>query len=208
MKGVHMKVATSVAGLLAGVAVFVAFPEADVNADTSYIQIEQPAFMLEREYPQDDAGVLVDFQDEEMLCLAKNIYYEANGQPVVGKYAVTHVVLNRVESMSYPDTICGVIQQAELSQWHLDNTGKEVPIRNRCQFSWYCDGLSDDPIPGRNWEEAVRIASEMYSLYLDDNLPLDITEDSMYYHATYVNPYWAKHMTRVAQIGDHIFYRN
>jgi len=74
-----------------------------------------------------------------IICLALNIYHEARNQPVAGQIAVSEVVLNRVADSKYPNTICEVVYQAKYKK------GSNLPIRNQCQFSWYCDGKSDKP---------------------------------------------------------------
>ena len=71
-----------------------------------------------------------DYSEE--FCLAQNIYFEASIDNLAGMAAVANTVLNRVEDSSYPDSICGVIHQGQ-----RDSAGNMV--RNRCQFSWYCD---------------------------------------------------------------------
>ena len=84
------------------------------------------------------SGVPLDEHNvEEMYCMSLNIYYEARGEDWKGKASVAHVVQNRVAHPKYPNTICGVVLQAR--------TWNERPIRDMCQFAWYCDGRSDNP---------------------------------------------------------------
>ena len=79
-----------------------------------------------------------DADEAEVVCLAENIYHEARGEGIEGMLAVGHVTMNRVESSRFPDTVCGVVRQTKyIKSWR---TGELVPARNRCQFSWYCDG--------------------------------------------------------------------
>jgi hypothetical protein len=86
--------------------------------------------------------------NNEIYCMAQNIYFEAGNQPLAGKIAVSQVVLNRVEHYAYPDTVCGVVYQAKLrTNWK----GEMVPKINACQFSWYCDGKSDNPVDSTTW---------------------------------------------------------
>ena len=75
-----------------------------------------------------------------ILCLATNLYFEARGEPLAGQLAVGYSVMNRVKSPRYPDTVCGVIYDAQFNSWDPVN-----PIRHRCQYSWFCDGMSDVP---------------------------------------------------------------
>ena len=137
-------------------------------------------------------------------CLALNAYFEARNQSESGMIAVSHVVLNRVQSDRYPDTVCGVVKQARYSKWWQETHGKDVPIRHQCQFSWYCDGLSDYPKEKAAWKTAQRVAMEAYALH---NVGFDITDGSLWYHAKNVNPYWADAFDYVMHVDDHLFYR-
>ena len=79
----------------------------------------------------------------DRFCLAQNIYFESANQSFAGRVAVANVVLNRVEDAQFPDTICGVVYQAEMEEnWK----GNLLPVLHRCQFSWYCDGKGDLPV--------------------------------------------------------------
>ena len=84
------------------------------------------------------AGHLAD----ESYCLAENVYHEARNQPKVGQMAVMSVTLNRVNDPRYPNTICGVTKQGPTRPSWQDETVM-IPIKHKCQFSWYCDGKSD-----------------------------------------------------------------
>ena len=114
-------------------------------------------------------------QVEETYCMSLNIYYEARGESWKGKSAVAHVTLNRVEHPKYPNTICGVVLEAKL--W------KGNPIRDMCQFAWYCDGKKDipqlrykaEPRKGkaikpnvRDWEHSVATAIQVMNGYSRD----------------------------------------
>ena len=125
-----------------------------------------------------------------LTCLALNVYHEARDEPLVGQYAVAHVVLNRVQSERYPDDVCSVVKQGY------------VKGRRDCQFSWYCDGKSDVPREERAWLKAQVVAAQV----LYGEMP-DISDGSTHYHANYVHPPWAKRLDKMGQIGSHIFYR-
>lgn len=131
----------------------------------------------------------------EGYCLAQNIYFEARGSSFADQIAVADVVINRTKDNRYPNTICKVVKQARL--W------KGNPIRNQCQYSWFCDGESDKPTDKQAWINAQYIAYKM----LEHNEFLGITEGATHYHATYVHPYWVKDFQLIGQIGSHIFYR-
>ena len=53
----------------------------------------------------------VDFAEGDRYLLANLIYCEAGGEPYAGQLAVGAVVINRVLSSRYPDTVVGVIYQ-------------------------------------------------------------------------------------------------
>lgn len=143
--------------------------------------------------------------DSEIFCLAQNIYFESRDQPLAGRLAVAFVTLNRVSSNKFPDTICDVVYQAKTKpSW---KTGLPVPIRNQCQFSWYCDGKADLAHDTVMWQDSVSIANNVYSIHIDDEYTYDdITEGSTYYHANYVSPYWRHSLNYTVTIEDHVFY--
>ena len=141
---------------------------------------------------------------QEITCLAKNMYFEARNEGTAGVLGVTNVVLNRVKSDLYPNTICGVIEDAKISQWWLKEKGLKKPIKNMCQFSWYCDGLSDEIKDTTTYHQLSILAKELFER---EDVIIDITDGATFYHATYVNPKWAKYKERTVKIGSHIFYR-
>ena len=132
----------------------------------------------------------------EVQCMALNVYYEARGSNLADKAAVADVVLNRVNDTRYPNTVCEVVKQG------LQDANGNMR-RNKCQFSWYCDGKHDRPQDEDRWVEAQSIAWNM----VEEDKFRGITEGSTHYHATYVNPRWAKTLQLVGRIGAHIFYR-
>jgi len=138
--------------------------------------------------------------DEGRYCLAQNIYFESANQSFAGQIAVSHVVINRVEDLQFPETICGVVYQAKMKEnWK----GNMVPIRNQCQFSWFCDGKSDEPKDNDAWERAKLIA---YQISVHRQFR-GITEGATHYHAFYVDPSWAQRYQQIGTIGLHRFYR-
>lgn len=140
---------------------------------------------------------------EQVKCLAKNIYFEARNEPKEGQIAVAYVTLNRVYSGQFPDTICGVVEQKKRVAEIGDN--KVV-----CQFSWYCEKTpkfiyTKNILTNRNdmvYNEIRDLATFVYANY--GILP-DPTKGSLFYHADYVKPNW-KNLVKVTQIGAHIFY--
>jgi len=150
----------------------------------------------------DQVDLSIEYQSEDLHCLAMNIYHEARSENLAGKYAVADVVLNRVRDDRYPSTVCSVVYQAEHKPSWKDPTVL-VPKRNRCQFSWYCDGKPDTPQDMDSWVNAQTIAWKM----MQSKSYIGITEGATHYHAHYVNPKWAKELTVVGTIGNHKFYR-
>ncbi|WP_224003485.1 cell wall hydrolase [Aureimonas sp. SA4125] len=130
------------------------------------------------------------YSAKEQTCLANGIYFEARGESELGQAAVAQVMLNRVRNPSYPKSICGVVYQNK--HW-----------RNRCQFSFACDGIKDKITNKRSYSEALRIAGEVTR---GDTWIAEVGS-STHYHATYVAPRWANAMKKVDKIGRHIFYR-
>ncbi|MEJ1157828.1 cell wall hydrolase [Prosthecomicrobium sp. N25] len=127
---------------------------------------------------------------KEQKCLAEAIYFEARGESERGQAAVAQVVLNRVKNPAYPDTICGVVYQQE-------------DDRNRCQFSFACDGRPEAINEPEAWKRAVEIAREV----TEGRTYVAEVGDSTHYHADWVAPGWRRGMTRLTKIGVHVFYR-
>ena len=123
-------------------------------------------------------------------CLAKNIYWEARNQSINGMYAVAKVTLNRVSDSRWPSTVCAVVKQRK------HRGGSWI-----CQFSWYCDGKSDEPIEPC-WEEIFTLAEIIIGWE-----SIDFTDGSLWYHSTKVSPEWANHYAKTVQIDNHIFYK-
>ncbi len=134
---------------------------------------------------------------EPITCLAMAIYFEARGEPTVGQVAVAHVIMNRVASDDFPDTVCGVVTEGETY-----TTRPDLPIRHQCQFSFYCDGKSDKPTDKGALHWATSIAWGVYHGQI-----YDPTHGAVYYHADYVHPAWADTKRPVRQISRHIFYK-
>ena len=143
-------------------------------------------------------------------CLALNMYHEARNQGSAGLLAVTAVVFNRVNDKRFPNTVCEVIEPGPTREsWKTKQTpdpsdAKFYPIKNRCQFSWYCDGKSDVPKQKKTYERLLTIAESI----VYNRIPfIDITDGALFYHADYVTPSWAKTKIRTVESEDHSFYR-
>jgi spore germination cell wall hydrolase CwlJ-like protein len=133
---------------------------------------------------------------EERYCLTKAIYYEARTEPTPGQVAVAEVILNRVESRRFPNTICGVVRQ-----------GSEKG--RGCHFSFLCDGSMDNrrdnELEDKAWAKAEAITDYVLLGFGEHR---DLSGAATHYHADYVDPYWASIFQPTTRIGAHQFYRD
>lgn len=127
----------------------------------------------------------------EITCLAENVYFEARGEPLNGQYAIAEVTMNRLASPDFPNTICDVVH---------DTRWDRVRRRLVAHFSW--TALERSTPSGPAWDQAMEVATAVYN-----NNYTPVMPDALFYHATYVRPYWAKSKHVVARIGNHIFYK-
>lgn len=118
--------------------------------------------------------------DAELACLTRVILYEAGNQPRRGQLAVAQVVMNRVRSPLFPNTICSVINQ-------------------RGQFSRI---RSFHAPRDARWRRALAIARDARA-----GTSAPVVGRALYFHAARIRPGFARSRTRVAAIGDHVFYR-
>jgi len=125
-------------------------------------------------------------------CLARNVYFEARGEPVAGMFAVAEVTMNRKASRRFPDSVCGVVHE---KRWD--------PLRGRFvgAFSWTEFDVLPEP-EGEAWERAREVAEAVYYRRVAPTL-----QGALHFHATHINPAWAKEKRLVARIGRHVFYR-
>ena len=131
-----------------------------------------------------------------VMCLALNVYWEARDQPLAGQIAVAQVVVNRANDVRYPDTVCEVVYDAKYYN------GSSVPKKHKCQFSWFCDGLPDEPKNKEAFEGSVLIARAVL-----DGKTHDLTNTATHYHSVDVNPTWSYYYKKTIRIDDHIFYK-
>ncbi|MBI1197431.1 MAG: cell wall hydrolase [Phenylobacterium sp.] len=122
-------------------------------------------------------------------CLTQAVYYEAAREPEVGQEAVAQVVLNRMRHPAYPKSICGVVYQGAARA-----TG--------CQFTFTCDGSLARAPQAALWRRARQVAERALDGHVDRQVG-----SATHYHADYVAPYWAPTLVKMAQVGQHIFYR-
>jgi spore germination cell wall hydrolase CwlJ-like protein len=126
---------------------------------------------------------------DDWRCLAEAIYFESRGEPLAGQIAVAEVVLNRVDDRRFPNSVCGVTTQGA-------GSGRG------CQFSYACDGRSDDMKSSAARDRSEKLASVMLA-----GRPRTVTEGATYFHTRSVRPSWARKMARTTSIGHHHFYR-
>jgi spore germination cell wall hydrolase CwlJ-like protein len=127
-------------------------------------------------------------QRRALFCLTQAVYYEAGFEPLEGRRAVAQVVLNRLRHPAFPKSICGVVYQGAGS--------------GTCQFTFVCDGALDRRPAADAWRQAEAIARAALSGYVETSVG-----EATHYHADYVAPRWAPLLAKVADIGQHIFYR-
>ena len=123
---------------------------------------------------------------EQENCMAVAVYHEARGESLEGQVAVARVIMNRAASGKYPGTWCEVVKQP----W---------------QFSFVNPRTGDFPYVDQDsaaWRKAVGVTR----LAIANAVP-SVPTDCLWYHANYVSPSWGRRLTRVSQIGAHIFYR-
>lgn len=125
-------------------------------------------------------------RDRQLNCLAQNIFYEARAESAEGKILVAQITLNRTESGKFPKDICRTIYQKAQFSWTMDKPKALNHLKDKRGYN-------------ESMEVAKRVLLEGYRLHSLD--------DALYYHASYVNPTWNKRMIKVAQIGNHIAYK-
>jgi spore germination cell wall hydrolase CwlJ-like protein len=160
---------------------------------------------------------------KELMCLARNIFFESRGEPEAGKIAVGVVTLNRVEDPRFPKTVCEVVKQKTTVKRPREVIHKEtvkvgffkipetrtrkvtvIDKKTVCQFSWVCavtkriNKDTDD-----SWTESLDVAQRL--LEGEHDTHKEKLGDILYFHATYVNPMWVG-LKRTIKIGGHIFY--
>jgi spore germination cell wall hydrolase CwlJ-like protein len=131
---------------------------------------------------------------EETHCLAEAIYFEARNQPLLGQIAVAVVIKNRMKDPRWPSTACGVV--------HDGRYWKGNPVRDRCAFSYWCDGKSERPRETAAWTLALGIAKQVLTV----DLTVEGLEEATHYHALSVTPRWSRTLDHCGTIGEHKFY--
>ena len=126
--------------------------------------------------------------DDAITCLSRTIYWEAKGISTADMEAVASVVMNRLGHEGFPDTVCGVVKQ-----------GVET---RACQFSWWCDGRSDQVREEGEYTEAKEIARKALNQQLKDR-----TLGALYFHDRNVKPDWSRKYIKTAETAKFLFYK-
>ena len=126
--------------------------------------------------------------DDAITCLSRTIYWEAKGISTADMEAVASVVMNRLGHEGFPDTVCGVVKQ-----------GVET---RACQFSWWCDGRSDQVREEGEYTEAKEIARKALNQQLKDR-----TLGALYFHDRNVRPDWSRKYIKTAETDNFLFYK-
>jgi spore germination cell wall hydrolase CwlJ-like protein len=161
---------------------------------------------------------------DELKCMAENIYFEGRAEPMIGKIAIGHVVMNRIQDERFPNTICEVVRQGPVREsWKTkkdptlpDSERKFYPIKNRCQFSWWCDGQKDiiwatymnGEVITENmtaWRDSIHVAL----FIMNGDYSMDPTDGAVFYYNPHIaNPGWGALYEETAMIGNHRFMKD
>lgn len=128
-------------------------------------------------------------QMKQFDCLTTAIYYEARSEPAAGRIAVGKVVLNRVKSRVYPNSICKVVFEG-------------ASRKTGCQFTFTCDGSMQEAPRDAGWERSREAALNAWLGLSDVTIGR-----ATHYHTVAVDPVWAHTLMRTANVGNHVFYR-
>ena len=131
---------------------------------------------------------------DDRSCLAEAMYFEARDQGWRGMLAVGVVVKNRMMHPRWPSTACDVVRQGRY--WNGN------PVRHQCQFSYWCDGKHERPMPPQPWSTALDLANQI----LAADLTIEGLEEATHYHALSVTPRWSRTLDHCGTIGQHKFY--
>lgn len=155
------------------------------------ITVKKFAVLKESQAYSSQDVMSIKVREQQLECLAQNIYREAGYEPFEGKVAVAQVTMNRVSKGTFGKDVCGVVYQKNV-----------IMEKVVCQFSWACDhAAKTKPVNKEAYNESYAVAKKV----LLENFRLDILKDALFYHAAYVNPRWP--LEKIGQIGQHIFYK-
>ena len=132
---------------------------------------------------------------DDFNCLVEALYHEARSESFIGMLSVANVILTRKESSNFPDTICKVVHQGKY--W------KGNPVRDKCHFSYWCDGRPERFTDMTGLIKSINVAEMSLK-----GIQTKQTVGATHYHASYVTPGWASdpNFKSLGQIGTHVFY--
>lgn len=123
--------------------------------------------------------------ENDLNCMTDVIFYEANSESYEGKLAVGTVVMNRVKSHGFPNSVCGVVKQRS---------------KKGCQFSWVCGPRAK--LDKMLYQKANKVAFDV----LIHHKRLTSIGNALYFHTEGISPSWIDDLIPIKQIGPHIFY--
>lgn len=177
--------------LLTGVMVII-FGVFLINNEDNYFLNEAPEPVTEIE----KVAKVVD--PKQLACMAKNIFYEANGEPIIGQAAVARVVMNRIQH-GFGSNPCNVIYQANYIEKQSEEG--ETYKEKVCQFSWVCEGKGE---PNKNSPGYIKAKEIAYDVLAYDAYEDVVPKSTLFFHNLTVQPNWPYQHAK--QIGNHIFY--
>ena len=152
-------------------------------------------FTVEDEQTEEIVVKTVD--PKQLACMAKNIFYEAGHESILGQAAVARVVLNRVNH-GFAKTPCAVVYQSHTVDRVVDD---EIVKVKQCQFSWVCEGKGEPNKNSQRYKQAYQVA---YDVMAKDAYNDVLPRSALFFHNLQVDPLWP--YKQVAKIGNHIFY--
>lgn len=135
---------------------------------------------------------------KQLACMAKNIFYEANGEPTQGQAAVARVVMNRIRH-GFGSNPCNVIYQANYIE--KQNEEGDMYKQKVCQFSWVCEGKGE---PNKNSPGYIKAKEIAYDVLAYDAYEDVVPKSTLFFHNLTVQPSWPYQHAK--KIGNHIFY--
>ena len=174
---------------LKSIAAFIIITGVYVTADTIDL------FTAQEEPEEVIVAKVVD--PKQLACMAKNIFYEAGSESIMGQAAVARVVMNRV-AHGFAHTPCAVIYQAHIVEKVVDDETTKVKL---CQFSWVCEDKAEPNKNSQRYKLAQQVA---YDVMANDAYNDVLPKSALFFHNLTVDPLWP--YKQVAKIGNHIFY--
>lgn len=132
----------------------------------------------------DRREIHINYTEKDVECLARNIYWEAGVEPMVGKIAVGTITLNRVRTKYWGKHVCDVVYSKEQFSWTKERRRAWVTLK------------------GKAWADSKAAAEAV----LKQGIVVKQLNKALFYHADYVEPKWRDNRHQVLKVGRHIFY--